>query len=96
MTPPTRVYDGDYRDMDLTYEQLNEIIHLNKNVIKFNQLRSLVHEIYNFSNGQNNINEIAKKIGFEFDLKIDPIFVYEFIKKMEEKKVVILINKLDK
>ena len=35
VTPPTRVYDGDYRDMDLTYEQLNEIIHLNKNVIKF-------------------------------------------------------------
>ena len=45
---------------------------------------------------QNNINEIAKKIGFEFELKIDPIFVYEFIKKMEEIKVVILINKLDK
>ena len=39
---------------------------------------------------------VLKKIGFEFDLKIDPIFVYEFIKKMEEKKVVILINKLDK
>ena len=42
------------------------------------------------------LTKLQKKIGFEFELKIDPIFVYEFIKKMEEIKVVILINKLDK
>ena len=86
--PPSRVYDGDHRDMDLTYEQLNEIIKLNKDPVKFNQLRPLVHEIFNFSNGDNNIDDIAKKIGFEFGLKINPIFVYQFVKKMEEIKLV--------
>ena len=91
-TFPSRVYDGDKRDINLTYEELHNIINLNKTTIKFNQLRPLVHEIYNFSNGKNNINDIAKKIGFEFGLKIDPIFVLKFIEKMDELNIVKIDN----
>ena len=49
--PPSRVYDGAKRDMGLSYEELNVIINLNNPPLRFGQMRPLVDEIYNFSDG---------------------------------------------
>ena len=86
--PPSRVYDGAKRDMGLSYEELNVIINLNNPPLRFGQMRPLVHEIYNFSDGSNSVDDIARKLGFEFGLKIDSIFVLKFIEQLEKLQIV--------
>ena len=86
--PPSRVYDGAKRDMGLSYEELIEIINLNDPPLRFGQMRPLVDEIYNFSDGINSVDDIARKIGFEFGLKIDSIFVLKFVDQLEKLQII--------
>ena len=74
--------------MGLSYEELNVIINLNNPPLRFGQMRPLVDEIYNFSNGANSVDDIARKLGFEFGLKIDSIFVLKFIEQLEKLLIV--------
>jgi hypothetical protein len=47
-------------------------------------IRALTAEIINFIDGQRTISEIAEMIGYEYNLKIDPKHVLEFLLKVKE------------
>lgn len=47
-------------------------------------IRALTAEIVNFIDGEKSIREIAESVGFEYDLKIEPVHVLEFLVKVEE------------
>ena len=47
-------------------------------------IRALTAEIVNFIDGEKSIREIAESVGFEYDLKIEPAHVLEFLVKVEE------------
>jgi len=47
-------------------------------------IRALTAEIVNFIDGEKSIREIAESVGFEYDLKIEPVHVLEFLMKVEE------------
>ena len=56
-------------------------------------IRALTAEIVNFIDGEKSIREIAESVGFEYDLKIEPAHVLEFLVKVEELGYIDLTNR---
>lgn len=46
------------------------------------KIRSIIHEIYNYSDGRHTISEIIEKIGFEYGLKLEPSNFNSIIKAL--------------
>ncbi len=80
--PPSRIYDGECRDMNLSYEEIVDIIRTSNGEVSFSKLRPVVHEIFNFSDGSNSIQQIAQMIGYEYDIDLNPEFVHRFVSQM--------------
>lgn len=73
MLCPGRVYDGGRREIGLTYEELNQIVRSIKSErpLGVGILRTIVNEIYGFSDGKHSLDEIAKRLGFEFGYEVE-------------------------
>jgi hypothetical protein len=78
---PGRIWDGGSREIGLSYDELNRFVGSIKAArpVSMGQTRVLAHEVYGFSDGTNSVDDIAKKVGYEYDLEIDPKSLMVFI-----------------
>jgi hypothetical protein len=95
---PGRVYDGGLTEIGLTYEQLMEIVNSirSERPASFGHIRILVHEAYGFSDGRNNVENIAKKIGFEFGFEIEGRALMPLMDALHQKNVLVLRREANK
>jgi hypothetical protein len=74
-----------YPNLAIKYEDWVEIgLEMKKTDNSFQQgkIRSIIHEIYNYSDGKRTLSEIIEKIGFEYGLKLDPSSFNSIIKAL--------------
>jgi hypothetical protein len=95
MLCPGRVYDGGRREIGLTYEQIEQVMSSIKSdkPTSFGFVRTLVNEVWGFSNGKNSVDDVVKKIGFEYDLEIEGKAIMPMIEALERNGVLKLRRK---
>ena len=64
-----------YPNLAIKYEEWTDIeLEMKEidNSFQQGKIRSIIHEIYNYSDGERTLSEIIEKIGYEYGLKLDP------------------------
>ncbi len=73
---PTRLIERDAPGLAGTgywdLAQMAEEMHARDQKMRYDSLRIIGDEIWNFTNGHRNVNEIAQAVGAEFDFDLDP------------------------
>jgi hypothetical protein len=81
MFPPGHYYPN----LDIKYEkwlEIGELMKKDDESFRLGRLRSIIQEIYNYSNGVLSFSEIIEKIGFEYNLRLDQSNFDEIIKAL--------------
>jgi hypothetical protein len=83
---PGRIWDGGRREVGLSYDELSRFVDSIKaeKPVSMGQTRVIAHEVYGFSNGKNSVDDIARKVGYEYDLEIDPRSLMPFVRALSD------------
>jgi len=75
-----------YPRLDIPYEGWVELERKMKkidNSFSLGHLRSIIHEIYIYADGETTLSEIAEKIGLEFGVALDPETLIPVLESLE-------------
>lgn len=94
MLPPGHFYPR----LDISYEGWIEFEQKMKEVdnsFRLGHLRSIIHEIYVYADGKTTITDIAKKIGLECGITLDPETLIPLLESLERFGSITIENKYE-